>query len=134
MPVAKSRTAQHHAVHRAQASDRPESGRKFKPTVPVATCDEPTFSPNETLWNAARARLIGLEASKLDDLGPLLGFVGDELAKVAGRARKHSATKVGKARLHPGVGKPCIDLAVKLLDDFGRRGLWCADAGPGDRF
>jgi len=23
-----------------------ESGRKFQPMVPVATCDEPTFSPN----------------------------------------------------------------------------------------
>jgi hypothetical protein len=26
--------------------DRPASGRKFKPMVPVATCDEPTFLPN----------------------------------------------------------------------------------------
>ena len=59
-----------------------------------------------TSWNAARARLIGLEASELDDLGPLLGFVGEELAKVGGRAWKRSATKVGKARLHAGVGKP----------------------------
>jgi hypothetical protein len=26
--------------------DRPDSGRKFKPMVPVATCYEPTFLPN----------------------------------------------------------------------------------------
>src|SRR5207248_9141627 len=77
---------------------------------------------------------VRVDAGELDHLGPLLGFVGDELAKVAGRAWKHSATKVGKARLHPGVGKPCIDLAVKLLHDFGRRGPRCADALPNARF
>src|SRR6516164_291743 len=33
--------------------DRPESGRKFQPMVPVATCDGPTFSPNGRLWNSS---------------------------------------------------------------------------------
>ena len=33
----------------AQIRNRPESGRKLKPMVPVATCDEPTFLPSETL-------------------------------------------------------------------------------------
>jgi hypothetical protein len=34
-----------------------------------------------------------------DHLGPLLGFLDDELPKIAGRAWKHSAAKVSKACL-----------------------------------
>jgi hypothetical protein len=44
---------------------------------------------------------FGLRAGELDHLGPLLGFVGNELAEVAGRAWKHSAAKVSKARSRP---------------------------------
>src|SRR5262245_16862477 len=88
-----------------------------------------------SLWNIdSGSASVHLDVEGADHLAPLLGFFGDELAEVAGRAWKYSATKVGKARLHPGVGKPCIDLAVNLLDDFGRRGLWCADALPIARF
>ena len=48
MPVAKSRIAQHQQSVAGEPAehDRSESGRKFKPMVPVATCDEPTFSRN----------------------------------------------------------------------------------------
>jgi hypothetical protein len=35
------------------------------------------------------AALVRLNAGELDHLGPLLGFVGDQLSKVGGRARKH---------------------------------------------
>src|SRR5271166_4298760 len=35
------------------------------------------------------AALVGLNAGELDHLGPLLGFVGDQLSKVGGRARQH---------------------------------------------
>ena len=35
------------------------------------------------------AALVRLDTGELDHLGPLLGFVGDQLAKVGGRARKH---------------------------------------------
>jgi|SRR6516164_6113685 hypothetical protein len=44
-------------------------GRKFKPMVLVATCYEPTFLPNETLWNIWL--VIGslrLDAGELDRL------------------------------------------------------------------
>jgi hypothetical protein len=40
------------------AQDRPATGRKFKPMVPVATCDEQTFLPNGTLWNVEQATLV----------------------------------------------------------------------------
>jgi hypothetical protein len=35
------------------------------------------------------AALVRLDTSELDHLGPFLGFVGDQLAKVGGRTRKH---------------------------------------------
>jgi hypothetical protein len=43
------------------------------------------------------------------------------LAEVAGRAWKHSATKVGKPRFHIGVCEGRVDLLVELVDDLGRR-------------
>src|SRR5262245_39441128 len=79
---------------------------------------------------AETAGSIRLDARGLDHFGPLLGVVGDELAKVGGREREHVATEVGKPRLDLGVGKASVDLLVELLDDLGRRGLRCADAGP----
>jgi hypothetical protein len=39
-------------------------------------------------YSAGIARIIGLDARELDHLGPLLDFVGDELAEFGGR---HSA-------------------------------------------
>jgi hypothetical protein len=41
---------------------------------------------------------VRLDVRELDHLGPLLGFVGDELAEVAGRSRKRRAAQVGKPR------------------------------------
>jgi hypothetical protein len=38
--------------------DRPDSGHKFEPMVPVATCDEPTFSPNERYGIFGRGRAV----------------------------------------------------------------------------
>src|SRR5712671_961055 len=56
---------------------------------------------------------------ELDHLPPLLGFVGDELSEVAGRARKYRAAEIGKPRFHFGVGKSGVDFFVEPLDDFG---------------
>src|SRR6266508_2754677 len=73
---------------------------------------------------------LRLDAGGLDYFGPFLGFVGDELAEVGGRARKHSATKVGKARLHFGISEARIDLLAQLLDDLCGCVLGNADAIP----
>src|SRR5262249_41254551 len=62
--------------------------------------------------------LFRLEAGELDHLAPLLGFVGDELAKVSGREREHVATEVGKPRLDLGIGEASVDLLVEYVDDF----------------
>src|SRR5215831_3021354 len=55
------------------------------------------------------------------------------LPKSGGRQRECVAAQVGKPRLELGIGKASVDLLVELLDDLGRRGLRCADAGPGAR-
>ena len=61
---------------------------------------------------------------------PFLGFVSDELAEFGGRAGKHFTAKVGKPRVHLGIGERSVDLPVQLLDDLGRRVLGRADAVP----
>jgi hypothetical protein len=44
-----------------------------------------------------------LDVGRPDDLGPLLGFVGDELAEIGGRAHEHCAAKLGEPRLNLGI-------------------------------
>src|SRR6266508_2834189 len=45
------------------------------------------------------AASVRLDVEGPDDVAPLLRFVGDELAEVGGRARKHRAAKVPELRL-----------------------------------
>ena len=78
----------------------------------MALCEELNFTcaarrcgvSQPSLSNENRHRLSGfmecraaasvrLDVEGPDDVAPLLRFVGDELAEVGGRARKHSATK-----------------------------------------
>src|SRR5262249_59376490 len=83
-----------------------------------------THSQIGRLWNIdSGSASVRLDVEGPDDLAPLFGFVGDELAKVGGREREHVATQVGKPRLHLGIGEASVDLLVELLDDLGRRGL-----------
>src|SRR5262249_36637976 len=94
----------------------------------------PAISLDGRLWNLGWNRgSVRLDAGELDHLRPFLGFVGDELAKVGGREREHVATEVEEPCLDLGIGKASVDLLVELLDDLGRRGLWCANAVPSAR-
>src|SRR5438132_1452826 len=74
-----------------------------------------------------------LDVCRPDHLAPLLGFVSDKAAKVGRRHRHWRASQVSEPRLDLMIGESGVDLLVELLDDLGRRGLWCADAGPGAR-
>src|ERR1700742_898043 len=83
-------------------------------------------SRNDPLvWRLGSVRL---HASELDHFAPLLGFVGNELREVSGRARKHRGAHVGKPRPDLWVGESCVDFPVELTDDFGGRGFWGAQA------
>src|ERR1700745_3130863 len=73
---------------------------------------------------------LRLDVERPDDVAPLLGFLGDEPAKVCGRDNKRRASKVGKPCLHLGIGKGRVDLLVELVDDLRTRVPGRADAEP----
>src|SRR5262245_29176582 len=56
---------------------------------------------------------VQLDVSGPDYLAPFLGFVGDELAEVGGRARKRRAAQVGKLRLDFQIGQRGVDLPIE---------------------
>src|SRR5207302_10683871 len=74
-----------------------------------------------------------LYARGLDHLAPLLGFVGDELPEVGGRAGQRCATQLGKPRLDLGVGEARVDLPVELIDNLEGRVPGCDNAEPNAR-
>ena len=59
---------------------------------------------------------LRLDAGEFDHLGPLLGFVGNQLFKIGRREREHGATEIGKPRLDLGISEASVDLVVELLD------------------
>src|SRR5262249_22359968 len=120
MPLAKSKIAQHRAVCRGRS--RSPRKRTQNSSRWYSTCYEPAFSLNGIYgtWRA-RPNLLRLDVGRSDHLAPLLDLFGDELGEVGGRARKHSATKIGKPRLHFGVGEGRVDLLIELVDDLSRR-------------
>ena len=69
--------------------------------------------------------LGGSDVSLPDHLGPLFGFVGDELSEVGGRACKRRGTQVSETCLHLGLRKDRIYHGIELLNDFYRRILGC---------
>src|SRR6516162_11666267 len=73
---------------------------------------------------------LRLDVRELDHPGPLLGFVGDEVAKFGGRHRHWLEAKANKARLCQGIGKDGIDLLAEPLDNFARSIFWHADTLP----
>src|SRR5262245_24579798 len=76
---------------------------------------------------------LWLDARKLDHLGPLLGFVSDELSEFGRRHRHRHAPKVGEPRLDRGIGEAGVNCLVELVDDLGGCVLGNADAIPETR-
>src|SRR5262245_841216 len=91
----------------------------------------PRFAERD-LWNirATMTALLGLDVGRPDHLGPLLRFVGDELAEVGRRTLKDRYAQGGKSRFDPGISEGGIDFLVELVDDLGRRLLGNADTMP----
>src|SRR5215831_4977386 len=85
-------------------------------------------------YRASEVASLRLDAAEFDHLGPLFGFVGDQLAEVSGRARKRRAAELSETGLHLRIVESRIDLLVELVDDLGRRGFRCAEAEPETRF
>src|SRR5262249_20051587 len=109
--------------------------RPSHPSQPDATAVGVDFAERQ-LWNIgpdSGSGSLHLYVEGPDEFAPLLGFVGDELAKVSGRADKRRASEVSQPRLDFGICEARVDLLVEFLDDSTRRGLWCADAEPDAR-
>src|SRR5262245_61599459 len=88
-------------------------------------------SPNETLWNIVRdVGSLRLDVGRADHLGPLLGFVDDQLTELGRRSRQWRAAEVSETSLHLRVVESRVDLLVEPVDDLGRRGLRYAEAVP----
>src|SRR5262252_6260264 len=73
---------------------------------------------------------VRLDARELDHLGPLLGFVGDQLSELSRRLRQRHAAEISETGLHLRVVESRVDLLVEFVDDLGRRAFRCADAEP----
>src|SRR5882762_5655138 len=73
---------------------------------------------------------LELDVGRADDLAPFLGFVGNDLAEVGGRAGNQGATEVGQPDLQLGIGEAGIGFLVQLLDDLVGRFPGPADAIP----
>src|SRR5215467_11750217 len=74
-----------------------------------------------------------MDLGRPDDLGPLLGVLGDQLSKVAGRAGKWRLPEIGKPCLYVGSGEASVDRLVEPIDDLGRRARRHADPVPAAR-
>jgi tripartite-type tricarboxylate transporter receptor subunit TctC len=66
----------------------------------------------------AGARSLRLDIGELDHPGPLLGLIGDELAKIGRRPREQRAANVGETRSYLWIAETRIDLVVELADNF----------------
>src|SRR5438876_4975076 len=104
-------------------------GRRFVPVAAIAAIRRTGLME----YFAGSRGSLGLDTRELDYLGPLLGFIGDQPAKIRRRSRQRRAAKVSDPGLHLRVVESRIDLLVELVDDLGRRGLRCAEAEPGAR-
>src|SRR5262249_5798487 len=98
-----------------------------------STLPPPFAERNVVERQPAIDRLILLDASELDDRGPLLGFVDNQFPEIGRRAPKHRRAQFSKPRLDPGIGECRVDLAVELVDDFDRRVFGGTDPSPATR-
>src|SRR5262245_7161489 len=77
---------------------------------------------------------LRLDAGRANDLGPLVSFMGDQLAEFGGRKHKRRASQFGESRLDLGIGEASVDLLVENADDLGRRVLRCPNTNESARF
>src|SRR5262249_46330081 len=95
--------------HSSTRSALAENSAKFVP-LPSQVAPSGDGAPVESrplrlLITQFRPGLLQFDAGKLDDLGPLFGLAGDELAKIGRRACQRRATQIRKPRFHLGVGE-----------------------------
>src|SRR5215510_11574354 len=81
--------------------------------VPLADSQRPAIRLTAVMeYRSELPRSLRLDAGRLDHLGPFLGFVGNELAKIGGRARECRAAEVGEPCFHVRICEGRVDLFV----------------------
>jgi hypothetical protein len=78
--------------------------------------------------------LLGLDIGRSDDLCPLRGLVGNELAELVRGHWYRIAAKVGEMLDHLRISEARIGFLVELYDDFGGDTFRRTDAEPRARF
>src|SRR5215470_12465731 len=78
--------------------------------------------------------LIRFDARELNHLGPLFGFVGNDLSEISGGHGHRHAANLAESCLQSGVGQSGVDLSVQPCDDVGRRTLRSHETPPGRCF
>src|SRR5262249_24146050 len=88
------------------------------------------------LWNISPGSRgsLRLDVGRANDLGPLVSFMGDQLAEFGGRKHKRRASQFGESRLYFEIGEANVDLLVENADDLGRRVLRCPNTNESARF
>ena len=61
------------------------------------------------------------DARKLYDLAPLLSFVGEQSAKIGGRAGERRGAQLRKSRMRLGIGENRVHRLVDLVDGLAGR-------------
>src|SRR5580704_9433736 len=97
--------------------------------MPPAQCDKAPDGPHRT-HDGKRIGLFRLDVAGTDDLAPLFGFVGEELAELGRRERKSCATESGKSRVDFGISEGRGNLALEPVNKRGRGVLRRPDSNP----
>lgn len=61
---------------------------------------------------------VRFDVGELDHLGPFLGFIGNQLAEISGRASQDGAAKTDQLRPDLGIGEREVDFGVERLDNL----------------
>ena len=61
---------------------------------------------------------VRLDVGRPDQLGPFLGFAGDEFAQIGRRTRNHRTSQVCNPRVDLGISEARVDLPVQCVDNL----------------
>src|SRR5262245_62391437 len=85
----------------------------------------------QSLFELSAGASLRLDIGRADDVAPLFGFVGDELAEIRRRAGQWGSSHAREARLQYRIGEAFVHGAVEPVDHLARRMARHGKSGPG---